>query len=58
MDFKEIWFMEVDWIHLAHDKVQCWTLVNTVMNLRVLWKKGNILAILTTTSFSRRAPFH
>jgi hypothetical protein len=32
---KEIGFEDVDWIHLAHDKVQSRALVNTVMNLPV-----------------------
>jgi hypothetical protein len=32
----------VDWIHLVQDRDQWWTLVNTVMNLRVLQKSGNL----------------
>jgi hypothetical protein len=35
MDFKELCWEGVDWIHLAEDMDQCRALVNTVMNLRV-----------------------
>jgi hypothetical protein len=35
MDLKEIRREAVDWIHLAQDTVQCWALVNTIMNLRI-----------------------
>jgi hypothetical protein len=36
LDFREMWGAgDVDWIHLAQDKDQWWTLVNTVMKLRV-----------------------
>jgi hypothetical protein len=35
MDLREIEFGDVDWIHLAKDRDRWWTLVNTVMNLRV-----------------------
>jgi hypothetical protein len=35
MDLREIWFGDVDWIHLAQDRDRWWALVNTVMNLRV-----------------------
>jgi hypothetical protein len=36
MNLRETVCEGVDWIHLAQDKVQCFTLVNTVMNLQVL----------------------
>jgi len=35
VDFREIGWEGVDWIHLAKDKDQCQTLVNKVMKLRV-----------------------
>jgi hypothetical protein len=35
MDFREIGWEVVDWIHLALDTDQWWGLMNTVMNLRV-----------------------
>jgi hypothetical protein len=35
MDLREIGWGGIDWIHLAQDRDQWRTLVNTVMNLRV-----------------------
>jgi hypothetical protein len=35
MDLREIWFGDVDWIHLAQDRDTWRALVSTVMNLRV-----------------------
>jgi hypothetical protein len=35
MDYKEIEYEVMDWIHLAQDRVQLRALVNPVMNLRV-----------------------
>jgi hypothetical protein len=35
MDFREIVFGGVDWIHWAQDRDRWQALVNTVMNLRV-----------------------
>jgi hypothetical protein len=40
MNIKE---EDMDWIHLTQDGDQWWALVNTVMNLRVPQKTGNIL---------------
>jgi hypothetical protein len=45
-DLKEVGCKDVDWIHLAHWRA----LMNTVMNLWILQKAGNV------TSFSRRTP--
>jgi hypothetical protein len=35
MDLGEIWFGDVDWIHLALDRDRWRVLVNTMMSLRV-----------------------
>jgi hypothetical protein len=35
MDFREIVFEDVEWIHLAQDRVRFRALVNTVMSLPV-----------------------
>jgi hypothetical protein len=36
MDLREIWWEAVDYMHLAQDREQRMTVVNTVMNLWVL----------------------
>jgi len=36
-DFKEVGREGVDWIDLAQDRYKRWAVVNTVMNIRVLW---------------------
>jgi hypothetical protein len=43
MDFKEIGWEGVDWMHLVQDRDQWRALVNTIMNLRVPWKEGTFL---------------
>jgi hypothetical protein len=43
MDLRKIGREAVDWIHMAPDKDQWWAAVNTVMNLRVPYKAGNVL---------------
>jgi hypothetical protein len=35
MEFREICIGGANWIRLAHDRVQYWAFVNTVMNLCV-----------------------
>jgi hypothetical protein len=35
MDLREVWFVDVDWIHWAQDRDRWRAVVNTVMNLRV-----------------------
>jgi predicted RNA-binding protein len=34
-NLKEVSCEDVEWIHIVQDRVQCWDLVNTVMNLQV-----------------------
>jgi hypothetical protein len=43
MSVREIGREDVDWIHLAQDRVQWQVLVNRVMNLRFPQKEGNFL---------------
>jgi hypothetical protein len=35
MDIREIWWKDVDWMHLAQDRVQWRAAVNMVINIRV-----------------------
>jgi hypothetical protein len=42
IDLREIGWEGADWMHLAQDKYQWQALVNTVMNLRVPLKAGNL----------------
>jgi hypothetical protein len=39
MDLRELGIDEANWIRLAQDRVQWWAFVNTVMNLRVPYRK-------------------
>jgi hypothetical protein len=36
MEVKQIHFKSVQWIRVAHDRVQKWVLVRTLMNLHIL----------------------
>jgi hypothetical protein len=36
VDLKEIGCEDVDWIHLAQDRLFWWAVVNTIMTVRVL----------------------
>jgi hypothetical protein len=36
MDFREIGWGNIEWIHLAEDRDRWWAVVNAVMNLRIL----------------------
>jgi hypothetical protein len=58
MDLREIGWGGVDWIDLAQDTNQWRALVNTVMNIRVLYNIGKSLSGCTTGGFSRRAQLH
>jgi hypothetical protein len=53
----QIWCEHVDWIHLAHDRIQRWVLVNSVMNI-LYHKRWNFLTSWATISFSRRTLLH
>jgi hypothetical protein len=44
LDLRETVLECMDWIHLAQDMAGYRVLVNTVMNLRVSIKAGNLLA--------------
>jgi hypothetical protein len=35
MDFEEVVWGGMDWIHLAEDRHRWWAFVNAVMNIRV-----------------------
>jgi hypothetical protein len=48
----------MDWIHLAQDRDSLRALVNTVMNLMVLYNFCKSLSSCTTGGFSRRAQLH
>jgi hypothetical protein len=43
IDLKGICCKIVDWAQLIQDRDHWWALVDTVMNLRVLYKTGNFL---------------
>jgi hypothetical protein len=47
----------MDWIDLAQDRDQLRALVNTVMNLRVLYN-GEFLSSCIIDGFSRRSQLH
>jgi len=47
MDFREIGWEGVDWIHLAQGRDKWRALVDMVMNLRVPLKEGNFLEFLS-----------
>jgi hypothetical protein len=53
MDPREIGWGGVDWIDLLLKRDQWRTLVNTVMNLRVLQKVGKLLSRCASGGFSR-----
>jgi hypothetical protein len=58
MDLREIGWGGINWIDLAQDRGQWRALVNTVMNLRVLYNVRNLLGGCATGGFSRRAQLH
>jgi hypothetical protein len=44
VDFREIGWEGVDWMHLAQDMDQWQALMNMIMNLQVPLKAGNFLS--------------
>jgi hypothetical protein len=58
IDFREIVWEDVDWIHLNQDGDQWQALVNMVMNLQVPQKAENFLNNCVTVSFSRGTLLH
>jgi hypothetical protein len=54
MDLQEVGFGVMDWIELGQERERWWTLVITVMNLRVPKITGNFLTSCKPVSFSRR----
>jgi hypothetical protein len=46
----------MDWVHLAHDRIQCWAVVNTVRNLLFPWQEGCCLTGWVNIRFWRSAP--
>jgi hypothetical protein len=55
MDLREIGWDAVVWIDMAHNRDQWKALVNTVLNLRVLYNAGKFLSGCTIGGSSRRA---
>jgi hypothetical protein len=51
MDLSDIGCEDVDWIHVAQDRVQWWAFVNTVMNIRVPCKEGNFMVSCVDVRF-------
>jgi hypothetical protein len=54
MDFREIAWEGMDWIHLAQDRDQRWAVVDRVMSPWVPDDHGIILTGSTNTTFSRK----
>jgi hypothetical protein len=44
IELRETGWKVVEWIHLAQDRDQWRALVNTIMNLRIPYKRGNFLS--------------
>jgi hypothetical protein len=57
-DLREMWWEDMECIHLAQDRHQWQVLLYKVMNLRVPWKAENFLTSWVTVSFSRRTLLH
>jgi hypothetical protein len=53
MDLGEIGWRGMDWSYLAQDRDQWRALVNTIINLRVLYNAGKFLSSCTIGDFSR-----
>jgi hypothetical protein len=58
MELQKVGCRGMDWIELAQDRHRWRTLVNAVMNVRVLCKAGNFLTICKPVSSSRMTLMH
>jgi hypothetical protein len=58
MDLREIGWNGMNCFHLGQDREQWKVLVNTVMNLPVLYNIVNVLNNFTICGFSRRTQLH
>ena len=58
MELHEMECRGMEWLELAHDRDRWRTLVNAVMNLRVLLNAGNFLTSWKNVSFSKRSVLH
>jgi hypothetical protein len=58
LGLKGVVLGNVEWIHLAQDRVKWQALVNTVMNFRVQFKAGNFWTSQETIRLSRRTLPH
>jgi hypothetical protein len=58
MDLREIGWAGMNWLDLVQDRDQWTALVNTVMNLRVLYNAGKFLSSCTIGGFSRWVQLH
>jgi hypothetical protein len=56
MNFKETQFEDMDWIHLAQDRINWCIVMNTVLNLWVPWKRENFMTSLATVLKKDSAP--
>jgi hypothetical protein len=54
MDPTSIKCDDVIWFHVVQDRVQWLVIINTVMNLLVLYKAGNFVTSRASVSFIRR----
>jgi hypothetical protein len=55
IDLREIGWDDVDGIAMAQDRDQWRALVNTVMNIQVLYNTGKFMSVCTIGIFLRRA---
>jgi hypothetical protein len=58
MDLAEVGWSDIDWIGLAQDRGRWRALVNSVLNLRVLYNAGKLSSIQTTMDLWSNAQLH